>query len=1156
MARPDAKELDDKYALERGRVVMTGIQALVRVPLDRARLDRALGLRTAGFISGYRGSPLAGFDTQLAAARSWLDPFDVVVRPGINEDLAATAVWGSQQVGLNPGARFDGVFGLWYGKTPGVDRTGDVFKHANFAGVSPRGGVVAIAGDDHGAKSSSIAAQSEFCFLDAEIPVFAPASVEEVLLFGVKAIAVSRFAGLWTAMTTVADIMDSVASFDIDPAHYAVGEPGGVALPPDGLHIRTPDTPLAQEVRHREFRLPAAQAFVRENGFDQLVFDAPRARLGLLGAGKAYAQLRQALVDLGIDDAAAARLGLRIYKPGMVWPLEPHGAKRFAQDLEEVLVIEERRDLVEAQLKQLCYGSPRAPRIVGKHDERGRPLLRSVGELDAAHVADAILSRIPDWQKTDAMRSYAARRVATPPPQDALHVRKPFFCSGCPHNTSTMVPQGSRAMAGIGCHYLVQTMPRSTATFTQMGGEGVSWVGQAPFTDERHVFVNLGDGTYFHSGILAIRQAVAARANITYKILFNDAVAMTGGQAVDGVLTPRRIAEQLVAEGVSRIVVVSDDPARTLLAGSFPAGVAVRSRDELDAVQLELRDVEGVSAMIYDQTCATELRRRRKRGLIEDPGVRPYINPRVCEGCGDCSVASNCVSIEPLETDFGQKRRVELSSCNSDLSCLKGFCPSFVTVRARPQKKAVQDISTELATLPEAKPAALGHTPYNIVLAGIGGQGVTSLAAILAMATHLDGGAVKSVDMLGMAQKGGGVFVQMRLAAEHADIPGPRLSPGQADVLLANDIVEAHGASVARLLSTERTRAVLNGVFTPTSDFTTQAGQVTFDVPGMRQRLEISSAELEVVAASRIATEHLGDAIYASVLLLGHLWQRGLIPVTLASLERAFELNGTAVSANKRALGLGRLVAARPDWALKAAAEDEAKPPEAFPAVLARLTDDLRSYQNASYARRFEEAIGKVHAVEQRLRPGADMLSLAAARSLHRLMAYKDEYEVARLYADPDFRRGLEAQFGPKPQLAISLAPPLIAPKDPVSGRPIKRLYGGWMIALMPTLARFKALRGTRLDPFGYTAERKMERGLRDEFLGVLDRICSPPDGVEFPLLVQLAELPQMVRGFGPVKEGNVVRYHTKLKMLLARLDGDGPADKSFVVAQRQEVTG
>jgi len=1146
MAGSAKTDLNSKYDVDRGRIILTGVQALVRLPMVRRQQDQTAGLNTAGFISGYRGSPLGTYDAQLLMAKKRLDAHNIVVRPAVNEDLGATAVWGTQQVGLYPGARYDGVFGIWYGKAPGVDRTGDVFKHANFAGVAPNGGVLAIAGDDHGAKSSSIAAQSEFSFVDAEIPVFAPASVEEVLAFGVKALAVSRFAGLWTAMTTVADIMDSSASIDVDPAFYKTVLPAFDLNSPDGLHIRLPDTPLAQEARHRQFRLPAALAFVRANGFDKTPIDHPDARFGILATGKAYANVLQALVDLGIDDALARQLGLRLYKPGLVWPLEPEGARAFVRGLRDVLVIEERRDLVEGQLKQICYGLSERPNIVGKRDENGRPLIKDIGEIDAAHIAQAIYDRLSETQRTPLMRAHMESLQNHTQVAPGLHERKPFFCSGCPLNTSTAVPDGSRALAGIGCHYMVQTMPRNTASFTQMGGEGVSWVGQAPFTDESHVFVNLGDGTYFHSGILAIRQAIAAKINITYKILFNDAVAMTGGQAVDGTLSVPIIVRQLAAEGVATIVVVSDDPDRTRGTGNFASNIKFYQRDDLDAVQRDLRQQAGVSVLVYDQTCATELRRRRKRGLAPDPGLKVFINPRVCEGCGDCSVKSNCISIEPLDTEFGRKRKIDQSSCNSDQSCVKGFCPSFVTVRGAGKTSKTRDLKEALAALPMPVIPSLGSNPFNLVLAGVGGQGVTSLSGILGMAAHLDGAAAKSVDMMGMAQKGGGVFVHLRLADTVDALVGPRIGPGQADLLLANDVIVAHGPTVAILLGADRTAVISNTTLAPTAEFTVK-GDVIYDEQGMTSALRARARQWSSLDASRLAVDHLGDAIFANMLLLGHAWQQGLIPLSLQALHQAIELNGVAVALNQRAFGLGRLVADKPKL-LEEMSPAALVVSNKLEDVVARRREDLIGYQNLAYAERFSRAIEAVVVAEAAIRPGSTALSLAAARSLYKLMAYKDEYEVARLYAESEFARAIKDTFGEGAKLSLNLAPPIWAKIDSVTGHARKREFGPWMLRIMPLLARLKVLRGHRFDPFGATQERRDERQLRDEFFVVLGEIAARARPDNFERLLALACLPQTVRGFGHVKARAMEAYRVKLTVLRAEL-AHPPGDEETPVS-------
>jgi indolepyruvate ferredoxin oxidoreductase len=1128
---PSAVTLDSKYETESGALLLTGIQALVRLPMVRQQLDAARGWRTAGFISGYRGSPLGTYDTQLAAAKRRLDDHGIVVKPGVNEDLAATAVWGTQQVNLYPGARYDGVFGIWYGKTPGVDRSGDVFKHASHAGVWPKGGVLAIAGDDHGAKSSSLTGQSEYAFATAEIPVLAPSSIAEVLTFGVKAFDLSRHSGIWAAMTVVAELMDSSATISVGASDYDVIFPDIPGPPAGGLGIRLPDTPLAQEERHRLHRLPAAAAFVRLNGFDRLAIDAADARFGIIAHGKAYNDVRQALDDLGIDAASAAQLGLRLYKPGLVWPLEASGAVAAVRGLREVLVIEEGRPLVEDQLKRIAYDLPDSlrPRIVGKSDEQGRPLVATAGELSAAHLARVIHSRLPEDARTPRMQQHIARLDAAQAPTLTAHERRPFFCAGCPHNTSTQIPDGSRAMAGIGCHYMVQQMPRETSSFTQMGGEGVSWVGQAPFTDEPHVFANLGDGTYFHSGSLAIRQSVAAGVNITYKILFNDAVAMTGGQSVDGEQTVSSVIRQIAAEGVERIAVVSDDVDAARTAAHPSEGASFHPRADLDAVQRALREHKGVSALIYVQPCATELRRRRKRGLAVDPQLRIFINERVCEGCGDCSVKSNCIAVEPVETEFGRKRRIDQSACNKDQSCVEGFCPSFVTVKGAKPRKSRRNLDGLLAALPEPAPPALTDQAYNIILAGIGGQGVTSLAAMMDMAVHLDGGAANSVDMLGMAQKGGGVFVHLRLAASAQAITGPRIAAGQADLLLANDMIVAHGRNIAPLVAADRTTVILNLDLAPSAEFV-EHNNIAYDTAAMRRTLSDRAVRTIELDAARDVVALMGDAIFTNMFLLGHAWQQGLVPVSRLSMERAIELNGTQAAANKQAFALGRLSAHDPD-ALRAAIPAQAALSQAFPDVLARRVEDLTAYQNATYAERYRAAVQQVADAEARAYPGSTRLALAAARSLYRLMAYKDEYEVARLYSDGAFRAAVDAAFEGDIQLQLHMAPPLFGRRDS-AGKPVKTTFGPWMATAMRVLAPLKVLRGTPLDPFGRAADRREERALRDEFLALLEPLAAAVGRTESADLLAVLEAPAIVRGYGHIKSANAQKYQAELARL------------------------
>lgn len=1131
--------LDDKYQVEEGQVFITGVQALVRLPLLRREADAKNGLNTAGFISGYRGSPLGTYDKQLWQERKRLAEHHIIFQPGVNEELAATAVWGSQQAGLFPGAKFDGVFGIWYGKGPGVDRSGDAFKHATFFGTAPNGGVLAFAGDDHSCKSSTLPNQSDFAFIDAEIPVLSPADIAELIEFGMKGFDLSRFAGLWVGMKAIADTMDASATVRIEPRRYGTVRPEGVAVPPGGLNGQLHRTPQQQEEIQRHFRLPAAMAFARANRFDRTAIDSPKARFGIAASGKGYLHVRQALRDLGMSDETAAALGIRVYKIGLVWPLEAEGARAFADGLETVLVVEERRDVIEHQLRAAAYGLADGcrPRIVGKKDASGAPLVSDILDIETADVTRAILRTIPEEWKTDRMRhveerlAQAAKSAAAILP---LHIRSPYFCSGCPHSTSTRVPEGSRASAGIGCHFLASYMNRSTDTYTQMGGEGVLWVGQAPFTDEPHIFANLGDGTYFHSGSLAVRQAVASGRTMTYKILYNDAVAMTGGQPVDGQLSVPQIAAQMRAEGVQRIAIVSDDPDKHRGDPVVPAGTTFDHRSRLDAVQRELREVPGVSVLIYDQVCATEKRRRRKRGSMEQSARRVFINEAVCEGCGDCSRASNCLSVEPVETEFGRKRKVNQSTCNQDFTCADGFCPSFVSVYGATPKRATPK-QHELEDVPEPALPAVGEDGYNILMTGIGGLGVTSLAAILGMAANLQNRQVRIVDQIGLAQKGGGVYSHLRIGETGHALYSPRIGTGQADLLLAADIVGAHGKAGLPMISAERTAVVGDAQVTPTAEFVAN-NAVSYDSAAMKARLKQNARLLEECPAQAIASALLGDTIYANMVLTGYAWQKGLIPLERGAILRAIELNGASVEMNKRAFAIGREAAAHPQK-IMAKVTPAPKVAQTLDEIVHIRVRELTAYQDAAYAERYRAFVQKVRGTEQGLAPGSEALTRAVARNLYKLMAIKDEYEVARLYSDGSFAKRLREQFDGTLKLRIHLAPPLISRRNLDTGLPEKRTFGPWMLRLMPLLARGKSLRGTSLDIFGKTAERKAERALLRSYEERIEALLPVLTKANLALAAEIAAVPDMVRGFGHVKEANIKKAEAKFAELEAALD-------------------
>jgi indolepyruvate ferredoxin oxidoreductase len=1144
--------LDDKYDLTKSRVFVTGYQALVRLTLMQHERDKRAGLNTAGYVTGYRGSPLGGLDYQFQRAVSQLAPRNVVFQPGINEDLAATALWGSQQAELRGEGKYDGVFGIWYGKGPGVDRSGDAFKHGNIAGSSRHGGVLLMAGDDHGCKSSTLPHQSEPAFISASIPVLHPAGVQEYIDFGLYGFALSRYSGCWIGFKAVGETVESSASVSIDPTRIQVRLPEDFEPPADGLNIRYPDVPMAQEERLLRFKLPAAQAFVRANGLDRIVFGAPQARLGIVSTGKAYLDVRQALDELGLDEQAAAALGIRLYKVALTWPLEPQGALAFARGLEEILVVEEKRPIIEDQLKKLLYNRADAPRVVvGKLDAEGRPLLPDWGELTPGMVAQAIVGRLrrfadrPEFEQRLARMEQIEREAKGSP---AKLARTPYFCSGCPHNTSTQLPEGSRAMAGIGCHGMALWMPqRNTQTITHMGGEGVNWIGQAPFTRENHVFQNLGDGTYFHSGYLAIRAAVAAKVNITYKILYNDAVAMTGGQRHDGQVTVPNIAWQMYGEGAAKIVIVADDPDKYPVGVSFPPGVEVKPREELDAVQRMLRDIPGTTVLIYDQVCAAEKRRRRKRGTFPDPQRRVFINDAVCEGCGDCSAKSNCVSVQPLDTEFGRKRQIDQSNCNKDYSCLKGFCPSFVTVngggvrRAAPSKSgrpAGEELFDRLPA-PDIPPAS---EPYGILITGIGGTGVITIGALLGMAAHIEGKGCSVLDQTGLSQKNGAVASHVRIAERPEDIHAVRIATGGARLILGCDIVTATAPDSLAVANQGVTNAVVNAYVAPPAAFVLDNALDLSAEPMIRRIGEAAGGPRSVfINGSEIATALLGDAIATNLFMLGVAFQHGLIPLSEASILQAIELNAVAVEQNRRAFQWGRLAAHD-----RAAVETLAKPlirtvepasfAKALPDIVAKRAAFLAEYQDAAYAERYRAAVARVEQAEREKAKGMSGLAEAVARNLFKLMAYKDEYEVARLYTSGEFRRKLEQQFAGDYTLSFHLAPPLFARRDPRTGELEKREYGPWVFTAFKLLAKLKGLRGTRLDVFGLTEERKAERRLIDQYLSTVDELAARLDHDSHALCTRIAELPDEIRGFGHVKERNLKKAKAREAELLALL--------------------
>jgi indolepyruvate ferredoxin oxidoreductase len=1146
-------KLDDKYDLGQHHIFVTGYQALVRLCLMQKELDRRNGLNTAGFVTGYRGSPLGGLDSQFLRAKRFLEKSDVRFQGGINEDLAATAVWGSQQAELRGEGKFDGVFAMWYGKGPGVDRTGDVFRHANFAGSSKHGGVLALMGDDHTAESSTTAHQSEYHFIDVMIPILNPAGVQEVLDYGLYGWAMSRYTGAWTALKTMHETIESTAAIDASLERINIILPDDFRMPEGGLNIRLNDPILAQEARLHDFKRDAMLAFVRANKLNRTITSGGRnPKIGIITTGKSYLDVRQAFDELGIDEIKCNELGIRLYKVGCPWPLSQRELKEFSSGLDLIIVVEEKRSLIEVQVREELYGTANQPVCIGKRDEQGEWLFPVKGALDPNDVAICIGDRLLKYHRNDDLigrveRLKEAQRIAAETKDVAQRI--PYFCSGCPHNSSTVVPEGMRAYAGIGCHYMVQWMDRSTSGFTQMGGEGANWVGEAPFSKRGHVFQNLGDGTYNHSGYMAIRSAIASNTNITYKILFNDAVAMTGGQANDGGLTVPQIARQVAAEGAKRVVIVTDEPDKYARDTAWPKGVTIHHRDDLITVQKQLAEIPGVTVLIYDQTCAAEKRRRRKRHTFPDPDKRVIINELVCEGCGDCGVKSNCVSVQPLETEWGRKRVIDQSSCNKDFSCVKGFCPSFVTVHGAKLKKG-QGVAAdhEMAPLPEPKLPAI-HQTYNIIVTGVGGTGIVTVGGILGMAAHLEGRGVGVLDMAGLAQKGGAVFSHIRFAEKPEDIHAIRVAAGRADLVLGGDIVVAGTRKVLAAVKHGATQMVINtDEFLP-GEFTRNAD---FSLPTERlKRTIIADAGADhthFVDAKRIADALFGQSIGANMFLVGYAYQLGAIPLSAAAIEKAIEMNGEAVAMNQSAFHWGRRAAVD-----RAAVEALAKPAassasdaehlsESFEEMVARREQYLTAYQNAAYAKRYRSQVDKAKAAEAARAPGKSGLAEAVARYLFKLMAYKDEYEVARLYTDGAFESQIKSAFdGDNLRFEFHLAPPLFARRDPETGLPRKMSFGPWLLPLFGVLARLKFLRGSALDPFGRTAERQTERKLIGDYETMLNEVLARLTPENHHLAVGLAVIPEKIRGFGHVKQRHLTAAKADEAALFAQFRAGAP---------------
>ena len=1138
---PDLRSvsLTDKYDISKDEVFASGTQVLVRMCLEQSLLDQRNGLNTAGYVTGYRGSPLGAVDAEFGRAGKVLNAANVIYEPGLNEDLAATSLWGTQQAEMRGDGKFDGVFGLWYGKGPGVDRSGDALRHANLAGTSANGGVVAVFGDDHTCESSTTSHQSEYAFVDAMIPVLNPSNIQELFDFGLHGWALSRFAGTWVGLKCVKDNVESTASVKVGTDRFSITYPDRTETPRDGLNIRRTDTPQDQEARLHRHKIPAVLAYARTNGLNKEVLPkTKRSRLGIVTTGKSYSDTIQALSELGISKKDADILGLCLFKIGMPWPLEPEGIRAFAAGLDQIIIVEEKRGLIEGQLRTILYNEPIRPTVVGKRDESEAILFPSEGALDPAMIADVIARRLAELSKANAKTLAPARTALTDKMLPKLSVsdtrRTPYFCAGCPHSTSTKLPEGARGYAGIGCHYMAQFMDRGVDGYTHMGGEGANWLGESHFSTRKHMFQNIGDGTYNHSGIMSIRASAIAGTNVTFKILNNDAVALTGGQALEGGLDSTKIAGEVLAAGAKKVVLVTDDPAKHTGTNAPPTGVDVIHRDNLIPVQQELSKIDGVTALVYEQTCAAEKRRRRKRGTYPDPVKRVVINTDVCEGCGDCGAQSNCVAILPKDTPDGRKREIDQSACNKDFSCLKGFCPSFVTVEGSELKRPAPQ-SLQVPNLPEPPQTITLDVPFSVIITGIGGTGVVTIGAILGMAAHLEGKGCGIIDMAGLAQKGGAVTSHIKLAKSPDDIAAIRVSAGEADLVLACDTLLLADPNVNKVLGQAKTYVVANNHETMTGAFIHDRDLKlpTDDIFGSIDAL-VGPEKSYRVDATAIATQVFGNAIAANMFLLGFAYQSGLMPLSADAILRAVELNGAAIEMNQSAFNWGRFWQSDPAQAKAATKVETVAAPESLDDAVSRRADDLADYQDQAYSRTYLDLVGQIKAAEIRVSGSIGALSDSVALTAYRVMAYKDEYEVARLLSAQAFNERLKAQFEDDFKIKYHLAPPLLSKINKTTGRPEKRVFGAWITPLFRGLAKLKALRGTPFDIFGRTEERRRERQLVKDFAAHMTEVAATLNSANYEAAIALARLPQDIRGFGPVKMAAFENHDVALPIALA----------------------
>lgn len=1140
--------LQDKYTLTSGRVYVTGSQALVRLMMAQTRRDASAGLNTAGFVSGYRGSPMTAIDNELwRAGEALLQKHNVKFWPGLNENLAMTAVWGSQQVGFNNDAKYDGVHAYWYGKGPGLDQTLDGLRQATLHGSTRHGGALIMVGDDPEMRSTVNPYHSELLFEDLLMPVLYPADIQDVYDLGLYGIELSRFSGAFVGFKLLPETIETAASIDGSDDRIKIIKPD-YPFPPDGVNARHGDSMFLHETRVRNHKLPAALAFARANNLNRITLKAKKKRFGIVAMGKTWRDVQQAMLDLGLTDARAKTLGINVLKIAMPFPADEVLYKDFAQGMDEVLVIEDKREQIENGFIRACYTLPNSkrPRIVGRTDEKDEPLVPNVGELTPDMIAKVIAKRIAYFHTDAATKghtSFIAKREKELTKAAILNTsRVPYFCSGCPHNTSTIVPEGSKAFGGVGCHFMANWMDRDVELYTHMGGEGATWIGQAPFVETPHMFQQLGDGTYFHSGSLGIRATIASGVNITFKILYNDAVAMTGGQPVDGELTVPMVTHQVYQEGAKRIAVVTDEPEKYGSDNGFAPGTTIHHRRDLDKVQRELRDIKGTTILIYDQTCAAEKRRRRKRGTFPDPAKRAFINDRVCEGCGDCSKKSNCLSVQPVDTEYGRKRAIHQSSCNKDFSCVDGFCPSFITVHGGDMKKgrARDNLKTVLPD-PEITQIPAGET-FGALLAGVGGTGVITIGALLGTAAHLEGKGISIVDQMGFAQKGGPVMTHIRFANKQDDINTARLNMGATDLLIGCDMLTAGGETALKTLKAGKTKAFINLEKNMSGDFI-QDPDLEYPIDPLKSRFEsvLDRSDIEYLDATQMALSLLGDAIGSNLFLVGYAWQKGALPLNAASIKKAVEINGVKVEWNKQAFEWGRLAAHDPNAIEALMSPARKKTPLSDDELIAARVKDLTDYQNAAYAARYESLVKKVTSAETQRSPGMSGLARAVATYAYKLMAYKDEYEVARLHTGPELTQKLGEAFEGNYKIKFHLSPPLLARKDPITGRPRKYEFGRWVVPMFKVLAKLKGLRGSAFDIFGYTEERRMERGLIGTYEQTIETLISNLSHDNHKLAIEIASFPEHIRGYGYIKEKSVEDAKLNLKMWLSAYQDEQP---------------